>query len=68
MTVLDGDQLDTLAASFGGTLVLPSDTGYETARQVHNGPDRPPAGADPRCSGTADVAAAIWFGRQTGPA
>jgi FAD binding domain/Berberine and berberine like len=63
---LDADQLQSLAANFGGTLMLPSDNGYDDARRVHNGLiDRSPA-IIARCAGTADVAAAVRFARQAG--
>ena len=63
---LDAGQLESLAAGFGGTLILPSDDGYETARKIHNGLiDRRPA-LIAQCSGTADIAAAVRFARQTG--
>jgi len=63
---LDAGQLESLAAGFGGTLILPSDDGYEAARKIHNGLiDRRPA-LIAQCSGTADIAAAVRFARQTG--
>jgi FAD/FMN-containing dehydrogenase len=63
---LDAGQLESLAADFGGTLILPSDDGYEAARKIHNGLiDRRPA-LIARCSGTSDIAAAVRFARQTG--
>ena len=65
-TTLDGDRMQALAAQFGGTLLLPSDDGYDAARRVHNGLiDRRPA-LIAQCSGTADVAAAVRFGRESG--
>jgi FAD/FMN-containing dehydrogenase len=64
--MLGGEQLEALAAEFSGTLLLPSDDGYEAARRVHNGLiDRRPA-LIARCGGTADVAAAVRFGRRAG--
>jgi len=55
---LDAGQLESLVAGFGGTLLLPSDDGYEAARKIHNGLiDRRPA-LIARCSGTSDIAAA----------
>ena len=66
LTPLDGDQLEALAANFGGTLLLPSDDGLRRCPRVHNGLiDRRPA-LIARCSGTADVAAAVRFGREAG--
>jgi len=63
---LDAGQLESLAAGFGGTLLLPSDDGYEAARRIHNGLiDRRPA-LIAECSGTSDIAAAVRFARQTG--
>ena len=63
---LDAGQLESLAAGFGGTLILPSDDSYEAARKIHNGLiDRRPA-LIAQCSGTADIAAAVRFARQTG--
>ena len=65
-TTLEGDRMQALAAQFGGTLLLPSDDGYDAARRVHNGLiDRRPA-LIAQCSGTADVAAAVRFGRESG--
>jgi FAD/FMN-containing dehydrogenase len=62
----DAAQLESLAAGFGGTLLLPADDGYEAARRIHNGLiDRRPA-LIAQCSGTADIAAAVRFARQTG--
>ena len=62
----DADQLESLSAGFGGTVLLPSDDGYEAARRIHNGLiDRRPA-LIAQCRGTADIAAAVRFARQTG--
>jgi FAD/FMN-containing dehydrogenase len=63
---VDTEQLESFAATFGGVLVTPADDGYEAARRIHNGlVDRKPA-VIARCSGTADVAAAVRFARQSG--
>ena len=60
---LDAGQLESLRAGFGGTLLLPSDDGYEAARKIHNGLiDRRPA-LIARCTGDADVVAAVRFAR-----
>ena len=65
-TSLDPARLESFAATFGGTLVVPSDDSYEGARRVHNGlVDRRPA-VIARCSGTADVVAAVRFAREAG--
>jgi FAD/FMN-containing dehydrogenase len=55
-----------LRAQIAGTVLSPSDAGYEEARRVHNGLiDRRPA-LVARCHGTADVQAAVRFGRERG--
>ena len=60
------EQLETLASTFGGALLRPSDEGYEDARRIHNGLiDRRPA-LIARCTGASDVAAAVRFGREAG--
>jgi FAD/FMN-containing dehydrogenase len=57
---------DALRAQIAGSVLSPSDGGYEDARRVHNGLiDRRPA-LVARCSGTADVQAAVRFGRERG--
>jgi FAD/FMN-containing dehydrogenase len=55
--------LETLAPSFTGQLLQPTDTGYDDARKVHNGlvDKRPKLIA--RCRGTADVADAVKLAR-----
>jgi FAD/FMN-containing dehydrogenase len=63
---VDTEQLEAFAATFGGVLLTRVDDGYEAARRVQNGlVDREPA-VIARCSGTADVAAAVRFARQSG--
>ena len=58
--------VDTLAASLSGRLLLPGDEGYDDARRVHNGLiDRRPA-LIVRCRTAADVAAAVRFARGGG--
>jgi FAD/FMN-containing dehydrogenase len=58
---IDDSALGSLQAEFRGELIRPGDDGYEAARQVWNGSvDRRPA-LVARCSGTADVVAALRF-------
>ena len=53
------DRIDELAPDFGGLFLQPHDDGYEAARRVHNGLiDKRPA-LIARCSGVADIMAAI---------
>jgi hypothetical protein len=55
---------DQLGGSFRGELLLPSSPGYDTARRIWNGAiDRRPA-AVARCTGVADVVAAVRFARR----
>ncbi|WP_198371224.1 FAD-binding oxidoreductase [Roseomonas rosulenta] len=58
--------IDRLAGAFAGTLLRPTDPGYDAARRVHNGliDKRPRLIA--RCAGTADVADAVRFARDEG--
>ena len=63
---LDRAALDELGASFRGELVRPADPTYEVHRRVWNGSiDRHPA-LIARCTGVADVIAAVRFARRTG--
>src|SRR5207344_2395658 len=57
---------DELGGSFGGELLLPTSPGYDTARRIWNGAiDRHPA-CIARCTGEADVVAAVRFARDHG--
>ena len=56
----------SLAATLTGTLLAPSDEGYNAARRVHNGLiDRRPA-LIARCADTDDIAAAVRHARDAG--
>jgi FAD/FMN-containing dehydrogenase len=60
---IDTSALDALRANFGGELLTPDDGGYDEARKIWNGQiDRRPA-LIARCSGVADVMAAVRFAR-----
>jgi FAD/FMN-containing dehydrogenase len=60
---LETTAVDELSGSFRGELLLPTNPGYDTARRVWNGAiDRHPA-CIARCTGVADVAAAVRFAR-----
>ncbi len=63
---VDGAAGDRLEEELRGELVKPTDGGYDEARRVWNGSiERSPA-LIARCSGAADVAAAVRFGRENG--
>lgn len=51
-------------AEFRGQLFEPEDTGYDEARQIWNASVSKHPGLIARCSGVADVIAAVNFGRQ----
>ena len=61
---LDNPASDELGGSFHGEVLLPSSPGYDTARRIWNGAiDRHPAYVA-RCTGVADVVAAVRFARE----
>ena len=63
---LDEDRLAIFVAGFSGEVLRPEQSGYETARRVHNGLiDKRPA-LIARCRGTADIVDAVTFGRASG--
>jgi FAD/FMN-containing dehydrogenase len=56
--------LEPLRDSIRGPLIAPDDAGYDAARAIWNGAiDRRPAGIA-RCTGVADVVAAVRFARE----
>jgi hypothetical protein len=58
------DRVKELAPDFGGLFLQPHEDGYEAARRVHNGLiDKRPA-LIARCSGVADIIAAIELARK----
>jgi FAD/FMN-containing dehydrogenase len=61
---LENAMVDQLRQSVGGEVITPGDPDYEQARRVWNGMiDRHPA-VVVRCATSADVAAAVGFGRE----
>jgi FAD/FMN-containing dehydrogenase len=61
---LTAEQVTAFRGTFRGPVLLPTDAGYDAARAVWNGMiDRRPA-MIARCTGTADVQAAVRFARQ----
>jgi FAD/FMN-containing dehydrogenase len=66
MTTALGDSLDGFAGSFGGTILIPDDPDYDTARSVWNADvDRRPA-VIARCANPQHVIAALAFGQEQG--
>jgi FAD/FMN-containing dehydrogenase len=66
MATVETARLDELRAAFGGTLLEPSDPGYDEARRVHNAMiDRRPA-LIAQCRNTADIVDAVHFARKEG--
>ncbi|WP_293029810.1 FAD-binding oxidoreductase [Natronococcus sp.] len=64
--MLSSEDVASLAADFAGEIVRPVDPGYDDAREIWNGMiDRYPA-LVARCSGVADVVAAVNFAREQG--
>ena len=63
---LDEGRIEEFKRGFSGRVLRPGDDGYEEARRVHNGMiDRRPA-VIASCGNTADIAAAVNLGRETG--
>src|SRR5919205_4264695 len=63
-TIIEITPYDDLASVFRGELLLPESPGYDTARRIWNGAiDRRPA-CIARCTGVADVVAAVRFARE----
>jgi FAD/FMN-containing dehydrogenase len=66
MATSAGESLDTLRAGFSGSILEPSDDGYDDARRIHNGLiDRRPA-LIARCANTADIVDAMGYARDAG--
>lgn len=62
--MLDDKVIDPFKASLRGTLIQPSDPGYDAARKVHNGMiDRHPR-LIAKCANVSDVISAVNFGRE----
>jgi FAD/FMN-containing dehydrogenase len=64
MTSIDTAAVDRLAADFQGRLIRPDDPDYDGARQIWNGHIQRRPALIARCSGVADVMAAVRFARE----
>ncbi|WP_428671423.1 FAD-binding oxidoreductase, partial [Roseibium sp.] len=60
---VSADTISGFSETVRGELILPGDAGYEDARHIWNGLIDKKPGAILKCSGTADVAAAVRFAR-----
>ncbi len=63
---IDGAAIEGLAANFQGRLVTPDDPDYDQVRQIWNGHIQRRPALIARCTGVADVIAAVRFGREHG--
>lgn len=64
MTSIDASATEALAARFAGEALGPDDAGYEEARKIWNGQIGRRPGLIARCTGAADVIAAVRFARE----
>ncbi len=64
MAPIDEAALDGLVADFHGQLIRPDDPAYEQACRIWNGHVQRRPALLARCSGVADVIAAVRFGRE----
>src|ERR1700757_1612744 len=58
------DRIERFQAAFRGEVIQPGDSGYETARKIWNASIDKRPGIIARCSGVADVVAAVNFARE----
>lgn len=64
MAITTGIPVDELRSRFRGALITPDDGGYEAAASVWNGSIRRSPALVARCTGTADVIAALEFAQR----
>src|ERR1700758_2086162 len=62
--VVGHDRIERFQAAFRGEVIRPGDSGYETARKIWNASIDKHPGIIARCSGVADVVAAVNFARE----
>ena len=58
------DRIERFRTTFLGEVIQPGDSGYETARKIWNASIDKHPGIIARCSGVADVVAAVNFARE----
>src|SRR5215468_2464279 len=64
--MFDPKQVASLAETFRGELIGPSDADYDEARKLYNAMIDKRPGLIARCADVADVIAAVRFGRESG--
>ncbi len=62
-SVVDESRIQHFRGAFRGEVIGPGDAGYDSARRIWNASIDKRPGLVARCSGTADVVAAVNFGR-----
>ena len=62
--VIDRDRIERFRTSFRGEVIQPDDFSYEKARKIWNASIDKHPGIIARCSGVADVVAAVHFARE----
>src|SRR6201993_224435 len=62
--VVGHDRIERFQAGFRGEVIEPGDSGYETARKIWNASVDKYPGIIARCTGVADVIAAVNFARE----
>src|SRR3984893_1027195 len=62
--VVRHDRIERFQTAFLGEFIRPGDSGYETARKIWNASIDKQPGIIVRCSGVADVVAAVNFARE----
>jgi hypothetical protein len=62
--VVSHDRIEGFQAAFRGEVIKPGDSGYEAARKIWNASIDKHPGVIARCSGVADVVAAVNFARE----
>jgi FAD/FMN-containing dehydrogenase len=63
-TTVDNTHIDQLRSACRGALIRPGDAGYDSARRIWNASIDKHPGLIVRCSGLADVIAAVRFARE----
>ena len=65
-TAIDAGRVESFVSAFRGAVMRHGDAEYDTARRIWNASIDKRPGLIARCSGLADVIAAVRFGREHG--